>query len=76
MLDKSDLVIVENYDQAMKESSEVMGIENKSKIVELKDYIINKEKYSAKKTIFKSMGIGLEDVAAGYVILKNMGLLH
>ena len=76
VLDKSDLVIVENYDQAMKESSEVMGIENKSKIVELKDYMVNKEKYSGKKTIFKSMGIGLEDVAAGYVILKNMGFLN
>ena len=76
MLDKSDLVIVENFDQAMKESSEVMGIEDKNKIVELKDYIVNRTKYSGKKTIFKSMGIGLEDVAAGYVILKNMGLLN
>ncbi|WMT50730.1 MAG: ornithine cyclodeaminase [Ferroplasma sp.] len=76
VLDKSDVVIVENHDQALKESSEIMGIENKSKIVELKDYIINKEKYSGKKTIFKSMGIGLEDVAAGYVILKNMGFLN
>jgi alanine dehydrogenase len=60
----------------MKESSEIMGIENKNKIVELKDYIVNKNKYPRKKTIFKSMGIGLEDVAAGYVILKNMGLLN
>jgi alanine dehydrogenase len=76
VLDKSDLVIVENFDQAMKESSEVMGIEDKNKIVELKDYIVNRTKYSGKKTIFKSMGIGLEDVAAGYVILKNMGLLN
>ena len=76
VLDKSDLVVVENYDQAMRESSEIMGIEDKKKIVELKDYIVNKNKYPAKKSIFKSMGIGLEDVAAGYVILKNMGLLN
>lgn len=76
VLDKSDIVIVENHGQALKESSEIMGMENKSKIIELKDYVINKEKYSGNKTIFKSMGIGLEDVAAGYVILKNMGLLH
>ena len=45
-------------------------------IVVLKDYMINKGKYPGNKTIFKSMGIGLEDVAAGYVILKNMGIIN
>jgi Predicted ornithine cyclodeaminase, mu-crystallin homolog len=44
--------------------------------VELKDYIVNKNKFPGNKTIFKSMGIGLEDVAAGYVVLKNMGLIN
>jgi alanine dehydrogenase len=75
VLDNSDRVIVENYSQAMKESSEIMEIKDKGKIVELKDFIVKKEKYPGNKTVFKSMGIGLEDVAAGYVVLKNMGII-
>jgi len=76
VLDNSDVVIVENLEQGMKESAEIMGVQKKEKIVELKDYMINKGKYPGNKTIFKSMGIGLEDVAAGYVILKNMGIIN
>jgi alanine dehydrogenase len=76
VLDNSDIIIVENYEQAMMESSEIMGIKNRNTIVEFKDYIINREKYKGKKTVFKSMGIGLEDVAAGYVVLKNMGIIN
>lgn len=75
VLDNSDRIIVENLEQAMKESAEIMGVKDKNKIVEFKDYIVNKDKYKGNKTIFKSMGIGLEDIAAGYVVLKNMGLL-
>ena len=51
-----------------------MGVKDRNKIVEFKDYIVNKDRYKGNKTIFKSMGIGLEDIAAGYVILKNMFL--
>ena len=59
---------------AMKESAEIIGVRDRNKIVEFKDYIVNKDKYKGNKTIFKSMGVGLEDIAAGYVVLKNMGL--
>ncbi|WP_337860795.1 ornithine cyclodeaminase [Ferroplasma sp.] len=76
VLDNSETIIVENYVQAMKESSEIMDVNNKEKIVELKDFIVNKENYKGNKTVFKSMGIGLEDVAAGYIVLKNMGIFN
>jgi len=74
--DNSDVIIVENLEQALKESAEIIGVQKKEKIVELKDYIINKWKFPGNKTIFKSMGIGLEDIAAGYIVLKNMGLIN
>lgn len=75
VLDNSDLVISEHLEQSMKESSEIIEIKDKNKIIELKDFIINKDKYNADKTVFKSMGIGLEDIAAGYIVLRNMKLV-
>lgn len=78
VLTDSDVVIVEHMEQARKESGEIVGLFDSGKtdnVVELKDYMLNREKYgSAGKSVFKSMGIGLEDIAAGYVVLKNMGL--
>ncbi len=75
VLDNSDLVITENLEQSLKESSEIVEMKNKDKIIELKDFIINLNKYNVNKTVFKSMGIGLEDIAAGYLVLKNMDLI-
>ncbi|MEM0133310.1 ornithine cyclodeaminase [Acidiplasma sp.] len=75
VLDNSDIVISENLDQSMKEASEIIDMKNKNKIVELKDFIINVNKYKVNKSVFKSMGIGLEDIAAGYIVLKNMKVI-
>jgi len=73
----SDIVIAEDMEQAMKESAEIRSyVKNygKDKCVNLKDFVI-KEKQTYNRSVFKSMGIGLEDVAAGYLVLKNMGIL-
>lgn len=75
----SDLVVVEQMDQALKESGEIIGLSgtrHADKMVELKDFILKKDSYTGvKRSVFKTMGIGLEDIAAGYIILKNMGLM-
>ncbi len=75
VMDNSDIVIAEHLEQSMKESAEIIEMNNKNKIIELKDFIINMDKYKTGKTVFKSMGIGLEDIAAGYIVLKNMNLI-
>lgn len=74
---QSELIIAENLDQALKESGEIIGFhENypERKIMELKDFVVA-PKGDYRRSVFKSMGIGLEDVAAAYVVLKNMSLL-
>lgn len=78
VLEESDLIVVEHLEQAMKESGEIIEMVRshpERKIHELKDMMMNPETYSGKKRIvFKAMGIGLDDVAAGYLVLKSMGL--
>lgn len=75
----SDHVIVEHLEQALRESGEVIHLsesDGRDRIVELKDFLMKKNDFrDDRKTVFKSMGIGLEDVAAGYVVLKNLGLV-
>ncbi|MEM0167889.1 MAG: ornithine cyclodeaminase [Thermoplasmatales archaeon] len=76
VLMKSDLVVVEHLAQALKESSEIIDfISAGGKAVEFKDIVGNPAAFRGKKTVFKSMGIGLEDIAVGYRVLKNMGIL-
>lgn len=79
VLIESDLLVVEHMGQAMKESGDVITFTETHadrEIVELKDFVSNLPKYAgSKRTVFKSMGIGIEDVATGYLLLKNMGLL-
>ncbi len=76
----SDLLIVEDLEQAMNESGEIIGIRKthpEKELINLGD-LMKMEKsqyYGRKRTLFKTMGLGLEDVAAGYVLLKNMGYL-
>ncbi len=75
VLSGSQNVIVENLEQALKESGEIIDFMRENpgrKIVELRDFIRNPE--MGERTVFKSMGIGLEDVAAAHVVLKNMGI--
>ena len=77
VLTGSEVIIAENLDQALKESGEIIGFhENhpERQITELKDFITT-GKADFKRSVFKSMGIGLEDVAAAYVVLKNMSLI-
>ena len=73
----SEIIVVEDMDQALKESAEIKSyvkVYGKDKCINLKDFVL--ENYHKKKrSVFKSMGIGLEDVAAGYLVLKNMKLI-
>jgi len=75
VMNSADLIIVEHLDQAMKESAEIMSVKDKNKIVELKDFM-NGKGGKGKRTIFKSMGIGLEDIVAARIVAKNMGYLR
>ncbi|SMD30732.1 Rossmann-fold NAD(P)-binding domain-containing protein [Picrophilus oshimae] len=72
VINNADIIIVEHMEQALRESSEIIESKNKN-MVELKDFIKNNGSYN--RTVFKSMGIGLEDLAAGYLVLKDMKLL-
>lgn len=80
VLQESDVVVVEHLEQAMKESGEIISFSRSNRsgnMIELKDFLATVEKYgNVKRSVFKSMGIGLEDIAAGYIVLKNMGLIE
>lgn len=76
----SELIVVEDMEQAMKESGEIISLrENhpEKKCVELGDFMkMDRELiHGMERTVFKTMGLGLEDVAAGYVLMKNMKIL-
>ena len=78
VLSGSDLVVTEHLDQSLSESGEMIHFVKNSggKPVELKDVAVNREKYFGKgRTVFKTMGIGLEDIATGYLLLRKMKLL-
>ncbi|MEM0136398.1 MAG: ornithine cyclodeaminase [Thermoplasmatales archaeon] len=76
VLMKSDLIVVEHLAQALKESSEIIDfVSAGGKAVEFRDVVGNPGAFRGRRTVFKSMGIGLEDIAAGYRVLKNMGIL-
>lgn len=76
----SELLIVEDIEQAMKESGEIISISQnhpEKELINLGDLMKmdRAQYYGKKRTLFKTMGLGLEDVAAGYVLMKNMGIL-
>lgn len=78
VLPQSDLVVVEDMAQAMLESSEIMSYrKNKpdGKWIELRDLMGNTEIPHGKRTAFKSMGVGLEDIAVAHALLKKMEIL-
>lgn len=80
VLVNSDMIVVEDMEQALKESGEIISLRDnhpEKGCVELGDLMrMNRDDYYGKrKTVFKTMGIGLEDVAAAYVLMKNMGIL-
>ncbi len=75
VMENSDIVLEENSEQSQKESSEISEIKNRHNVVKLSEFLVHPDKYPGHKTVFKCLGIGLEDLAAGYILLKNMSLL-
>lgn len=78
VLEKSDIVIVEHMEQSLKESGEIIGLvrsKSSPKPVELKDFIFTHRGKEYQKSVFKSMGVGLEDLAAASVVLKKLGVI-
>ncbi|WMT51668.1 MAG: ornithine cyclodeaminase [Ferroplasma sp.] len=75
VMEKSDTVLEENSEQSELESSEISEIGNRHNVVNLSEFLLQPGKYQGNKTVFKCLGIGLEDLAAGYILLKNMNLL-
>ena len=75
VLDISDLIILEDRRQALLESGEIMSYskKNSGKFVEISDVLSNTEILSNKKrTVLKTMGIGLEDIAAADYLLHKI----
>jgi alanine dehydrogenase len=73
ILVSSDIVIAESLEQALQESKEIIEFNEQNpdrRVVELKD-IFNGQDYRGKygKSVFKSMGIGLEDLAAAKALI-------
>lgn len=80
VLTESDLIVVEDMEQAMKESGEIIGLSKnhpEKECIDLGDLMkMKSEDYSGKeRTVFKTMGLGLEDVAAAYVLMRNMKVI-
>ncbi len=77
VLRSGDLVVVEHLEQALRESSEITEfVSGGGKPVEFKDVVGQPERYRGyRRTIFKSMGIGLEDIVTARYLLKKMGLI-
>jgi alanine dehydrogenase len=77
VMDVSSTIIVEHVDQAMMESGEIIGSgisRDDSRIIEMGNFVSDPLKYRiGDRTVFKSMGIGLEDLCAAYVVLKKLG---
>jgi len=77
VLEGSDIIIAEHFEQALKESAEIadyFASHGRMKIIELKDFLVSGRDYNIRRSVFKSMGIGLEDIASAYLVLKKMGL--
>ena len=72
----SSSIIVEHLDQAFVESGEIIGSgigKDDPRLVEMAKFVSDPSQYkTGKRTIFKSMGIGIEDLCAAYVVLRNI----
>ncbi|MCL5793324.1 MAG: ornithine cyclodeaminase [Candidatus Thermoplasmatota archaeon] len=76
VMEQSDLVCVEHLDQAMSESTEIkeyVESHGHAKMIELKEAVVKSREMP--RTVFKSMGNGIEDVAAAWYVLRKMGLM-
>lgn len=77
-ISQSEIVIVESLNQARLESAEISEFEkagDRSRLIEMKD-IFDGNDYTGKyrKSVFKTMGIGLEDLAAAHALMRNLGI--
>lgn len=75
VLNNSQLVVVEDMEQALQESAEIMEMEDKGKCIDLRGLFNLPHQANEQRTVFKSMGVGLEDVAVSCALLRNMGIL-
>ncbi|MCL4314136.1 MAG: ornithine cyclodeaminase [Candidatus Thermoplasmatota archaeon] len=79
VLERAEAVCAEDIKQAMLESSEITGFLSKhpeARIYELKELASGRSKtVNARRTVFKSMGNGIEDLIAAYLVCKNMGII-
>lgn len=72
VLSKADLVVVEDLKQSLIESGEIIGFydNGSSKIIEFSSMFSDPGLFSGKKkTVFKTMGVGLEDIAVANLLL-------
>ncbi|MEM0156291.1 MAG: ornithine cyclodeaminase [Thermoplasmataceae archaeon] len=76
VLDRSTSIIVEHVDQALMESGEIIGSgigRDDRRIIDMGSFVSDPSKYEiGGRSVFKSMGIGLEDLCAAYVVLKKL----
>lgn len=79
-LEKADAICAENLKQAKMESSEITGFLARhpdARIFELKELASGREStLKARRTIFKSMGNGIEDLVAAYLVCRNIGMIQ
>lgn len=71
----ADLIVVEDMRQALNESGEVIDFyeQGAGKIIEFSELIREPSLFKDKKrTVFKSMGVGLEDIATADLLLKKL----
>lgn len=75
VLSLADLVVVEDLRQSLIESGEIIEYydNGSSKIFEFSSVIADPFKFRGKeKTVFKTMGVGLEDIAVANLLVENM----
>lgn len=75
VLSAAELVVVEDMQQALNESGEIIEFyeEGAGKIIELRDLFRDPGRYRGKeRTVFKSMGVGLEDISTADALLNKL----
>ncbi|EQD34119.1 Ornithine cyclodeaminase/mu-crystallin [mine drainage metagenome] len=78
VLVSADIVIAESLEQALQESKEIIEFSEQHsdrKIMEMKDLFDGRDLHGRYgKSVFKCMGIGLEDLAAAKALIQALGL--
>ena len=66
---RADLIVVDSLEQAHMEAGDLILADSWSNVIELEDAVRGYD--PNRTTIFKSIGIGLEDVAVGGVVYEK-----